>query len=247
MTAEVIIYLVLGAAAGGFINGLSGTGTALFALGFYLVVLDPVRAVAIVAFMSTLVGLQGVWIVRDAIKAQPGRTLRFVLPGLCGVPVGLNLLSVIDASALRLSIAGLLIVYGLYFGFRANLPSFSRRTPVADAGVGLIGGVLGGAAAVSGAIPQLWLSLRPWAKAEVRAVLQPFNVAILGTTVVMLAISGAFDRVALGALMITIPVGLIFAQVGIGVFHRITDTAFRRLLILLTFLMGAGILLGEVL
>ena len=48
MTFETILFLTLGAAAGGFVNGLAGTGTALFALGFYTVVLPPVQAVAVV-------------------------------------------------------------------------------------------------------------------------------------------------------------------------------------------------------
>ena len=89
MTAEFVAFLLLGATAGGFISGLSGTGTALFALGFYLVVLAPVQAVAIVALMSVLAGLQGLWIVRAEIFAQPRRLLRFLLPGLAGVPIGL--------------------------------------------------------------------------------------------------------------------------------------------------------------
>ncbi|MEL7259194.1 MAG: sulfite exporter TauE/SafE family protein [Pseudomonadota bacterium] len=246
MTTEAILFLVIGATAGGFINGLSGTGTALFALGFYLVVLDPVQAVAIVALMSVLAGLQGLWIVRSQILAQPRRLLRFLLPGLLGVPIGLRLLDVIDASSLRFAIAGLLILYGVYFGFRRALPAFSRDTPWADAGIGLTGGVLGGAASVSGAIPSMWLSLRPWAKSETRAVLQPYNVAILSTTVCLLAFKGAYDRTALTALLITIPVGLLAAQIGIMVFRSLSDTGFRRLLILLTLLMGVGILISEI-
>ena len=245
MSAEIIIFLVLGAAAGGFVNGLAGTGTALFALGFYLVVLDPVRAVAIVALLSVLVGLQGVWIVRASILERPQRTLRFVLPGLLGVPLGLSLLQVIDASFLRIGIAILLVTYGLYFGFRSSLPSFSKRTPILDGGVGFLGGILGGAAAVSGALPQLWVSLRPWTKSETRAVLQPFNTTILSTTVVLLFFSGAYDQLAVTAFLITLPVGLIFAQIGIGVFRRVSDTTFRRLLILLTLAIGAGIFVSE--
>ena len=245
MTIEAVVFFVLGAAAGGFINGLSGTGTALFALGFYLVVLDPVRAVAIVALMSVLAGLQGLWIVRREILAHPHRLLRFLIPGLLGVPIGLSLLDVIDASTLRLSIAVLLIVYGGYFGFRASLPAFSRRTPIVDAVIGFVGGVLGGTASVSGAIPAMWLSIRPWTKSETRAVLQPFNIAILSTTVCLLMFKGAFDRTALTALLITVPVGLIAAQIGIAVFRRLSDTGFRRLLILLTLLMGIGILISE--
>lgn len=245
MTGETILFLVLGAVAGGFINGLSGTGTALFALGFYLVVLDPITAVAIVALMSVLAGLQGLWIVRGEILAQPHRLLRFLLPGLLGVPLGLSLLDVIDARALRIAIAVFLIIYGGYFGFRAALPAFSRKTPWVDSIIGFLGGVLGGAASVSGAIPAMWLSLRPWTKAETRAVLQPFNVAILSTTITLLALKGAYDKTAFNALLITVPCGLIAAQIGIMVFRRLSDTVFRRLLIILTLLMGIGLLLSE--
>lgn len=246
MTLEFYVYLLLGALAGGFINGLSGTGTALFALGFYLVVLDPIRAVAVVAFMSVLAGLQGLWIVRAEILAQPRRLLRFLLPGLLGVPIGLSLLDVIDAGSLRIAIAILLIIYGAYFGFRSALPAFSRRTPWIDASVGLTGGVLGGAASVSGAIPAMWLSIRPWTKSETRAVLQPYNVAILGTTVCLLFFKGAYDQTSLSALLITIPTGLIAAQIGIMVFGKLSDTGFRRLLIILTLLMGLGVMASEI-
>ncbi|APX13220.1 sulfite exporter TauE/SafE family protein [Tateyamaria omphalii] len=245
MTYEVILLLIMGAAAGGFINGLSGTGTALFALGFYLVVLPPTTSVAIVAFMSVLVGLQGMWIVRASIFARRDRLLRFILPGLYGVPLGLILLDVVDSGTLRVGIAVFLIVYGGYFGFRAALPSFSRRTPVIDGAVGFLGGVFGGAAGVSGALPSMWLSIRPWTKSETRAVLQPFNMTMLTTTVTLLFLRGAYDQTALKALAVTIPCGLLAAQVGIAVFRRLSDTGFRRLLILLTLAMGVGILLSE--
>lgn len=246
MSTEFYVYLALGALAGGFINGLSGTGTALFALGFYLAVLEPLNAVAIVALMSVLVGLQGLWIVRREIKAEPRRLLRFVIPGLVGVPLGLSLLERIDEGTLRIAVATFLIIYGCYFGFRGALPAFSRRTPIIDSIVGLVGGVLGGAASVSGAIPAMWLSIRPWTKSETRAVLQPFNVAILGTAICLLFFKGAYDRTALYALLVTIPVGLIGAQIGIFVFKLLNDIAFRWLLIVLTLLMGIGIMVSEV-
>lgn len=245
MSPDIILFLVLGAAAGGFINGLSGTGTALFALGFYLVALPPINAVAIVALMSVLAGVQGLWLVRTAIRANPMRPVLFIIPGLIGVPIGTALLVVIDATLLRLVVAALLILYGGYFTFRKTLPAFSRDTPVADAGIGFIGGTLGGAAGVSGAVPAMWLSLRPWPKAETRAVLQPFNMVILCTTVVLLFFRGAYDETALWALVITVPVGLIAAQIGIFVFKRLTDDVFRRLLVVLTLLMGLGILVSE--
>lgn len=245
MTGHTILFLVLGAVAGGFINGLAGTGTALFALGFYLVVLDPVTAVAIVAVMSIVAGVQGLWIVRSEIWSEPGRLLRFLVPGLIGVPIGIFVLGMIDARVLRLSVAGLLITYGAYFLLRRSLPAFSRKTPLLDSLVGLIGGVLGGAASVSGAVPSMWLSLRPWGKSQIRAVLQPYNMATLCMTVSLLFLNGAFDRAAFLALAVTVPVGLVAAQMGIMTFQAIGDTSFRLLLVGLTLLMGLGIVLAE--
>lgn len=245
MTVDLVTFLLLGALAGGFINGLSGTGTALFALGFYLVVLDPVTAVAIVSLMSVLAGFQGLWVVRAAIFDNPKRLLRFVIPGVIGVPLGVWLLAGLDATFLRYGVASFLIVYGAYFTFRASLPAFERPTPVLDSCVGGLGGVLGGASGMSGALPSMWMSLRPWTKFETRAVLQPFNMTMLLTTVGLLFFQGAYDADAVRAIFITVPTGLIAAQLGIMVFKRLSNTGFRRLLIGLNLAMGLGILISE--
>ena len=184
--------------------------------------------------------------VRYAIRANPKRPIRFIIPGLIGIPLGLALLAVLNAGTLRLGIAILLIVYGGYFSVRKALPAFSRSTPYVDNLIGFIGGVLGGAAGISGAIPAMWLSMRAWPKAEIRAIMQSFNMVILLATVILLFFKGAYDATALTALMITVPCGLIAAQIGIFVFRRLNDDVFRRLLIGLTFLMGIGVLISEV-
>ncbi|MFP7572104.1 sulfite exporter TauE/SafE family protein [Marivita sp. S2033] len=241
MSWEGVLFIVVGALAGGFVNGLAGSGTALFALGFFLAALDPVSAVAVVSLMSVITGLQGLWEVRDALQVNVPRLLRFIIPGLAGVPVGISLLTFIDADTLKLVIAALLIVYGGFFSFRANLPRFERRTPVLDSGIGLIGGVLGGMASLSGAIPVIWCSMRPWPKAETRAVLQPFNVCVLFTTTAMLWWRGAYDGATVTAFLIALPASVLAAQGGLMVFRRISDNTFRRLLIGLSLLLGLGI------
>ncbi|MEM6306115.1 MAG: sulfite exporter TauE/SafE family protein [Pseudomonadota bacterium] len=245
MTEGFAFYIFLGAAAGGFINGLAGTATALFALGFYLVVLPPVTAVAVVAAMSVLTSLLGLWVVRAEILNHPRRLARFMLPGLLGVPMGVSFLQVVDASTLRYAIAVLLIVYGAYFGFRSALPVFERRTPVLDGVIGFAGGFCAGAAALAGAVPNLFLSLRPWSKTQIRATLQSFNMSVLSTTVAMLTFRGAYEGVALSALSIAVPVSLCSALAGIAVFRRVSDGVFRRLLILLSLVVGVGVLLSE--
>lgn len=243
MSASFILFIALGALAGGFINGLAGTGTALFALGFFLMVLPPKAAVAVVSILAVLAGSQGLWVVRHDIRANLSKLLMYLVPGLLGVPIGISLLQFVDTDTLRLLIGVLLVVYGGYFSARNALPAFSQATPLIDALVGFIGGLLGGMASLAGAVPGMWLSMRPWTKGEIRSVLQPFNVTVLSTTVVLLFFNGAYDSTVLKALIIALPVALVASQLGILIYQRISDTQFRRLLIGLSLLMGLGILL----
>lgn len=239
------LILAAGAAAGGFVNGLAGFGTALFALGFWLQIMPPERAVAVCVVLSVASGLQGVWLVRRAIAANPGRLARFLLPALAGVPAGVALLAALDARTLKLAVAGLLLLYGGFFAFRRSLPRVERPTPLADSAVGFAGGVLGGAASLSGALPTMWCAMRPWPKAESRAVLQPFNVAVLGLTIGALALRGAYDREALLAIAVALPVTMAAAQIGILLFKRLADDQFRRLLIGMMLVSGIALALRE--
>lgn len=242
MSSETIALLLLGAASGGFINGLAGFGTALFALGFWLQIMPPVQAVSIVVVMSVVSGLQGVWIVRTSMIEQKRRLLRFLLPALPGIPLGVAALAVVSAETLKLTIALFMLLYGGFFTFRAALPKLMRPTPALDVGVGFAGGVLGGAAALSGALPTMWCALRPWPKAETRAVLQPFNVTVLGLTALTLAWNGAYGRDTLILIAVALPVTMIFAQIGIAVFRRLQDDSFRRLIIAMMLVSGAVLL-----
>lgn len=247
MTPEAALLVIAGAAAGGLINGLAGFGTALFALGFFLTVMPPIQAVAVVVVISALTGLQGLWVVRHAIGNNMRRLARFLLPGIAGIPLGVLALSFLDARSLKLVIAGFLILYGGYFSLRSHLPQFTRPTPVLDMLVGLAGGILGGAASLSGALPMMWCALRPWPKAETRAVLQPFNVTVLALTAAALALKGVYTRETLLYIALALPVSVLAAQAGIAIFRRLPDATFRRLLIAMTLVSGAVLLAREML
>lgn len=237
MTVSFLIYLAAGALAGGFVNGLAGFGTALFALGFWLQIMPPAQAVAVVVAMSVVSGAQGVWVVRRDI--QRARLLRFLIPALIGVPAGVGLLALIDVEALKLVIAGFLMLYGGFFLVNRNLPHLRERTPVMDSIIGAVGGVLGGAAGLSGALPTMWCALKDWTKGEKRALFQPFNLSVLGLTVVVLAVRGEYTFETLTVMAAALPLTILSAQAGIFVFRRLTDSQFRTLLIALLFVSGA--------
>ena len=241
------LFILAGAAAGGFINGLAGFGTSLFALGFFLTVLPPVQSVALVLVVSVVTGIQGLWVVRTAILDNPKRLMRFLLPALIGIPLGVQGLAYVDVAGLKRVIAGFLLLYGGFFMMRRTLPRIAHRTPAIDATIGFLGGILGGLVALSGALPTMWCSMRSWNKAEIRAVLQPFNVCVLALSAGLLALRGAYTPETLYFLLICLPTALLSAQFGIIVFQRVADIMFRRLLIALCFASGLILMVRELL
>ena len=245
MPLEFYIYLILGAALGGLINGLAGFGTALFALGFWLQTMPPLQAVSMVVVMSVASGLQGVWLVRETIADHPRRLMRFLLPALPGIPLGVAALTIVPAEVLKGMIAGFLILYGGFFAFRSALPHIDRPTPVLDSVIGFLGGLLGGAASLSGALPTMWCAMRPWSKAETRAVLQPFNVVVLGLALVAFTVKGAYTWEVIKLIAIALPATMVSAQIGISIFKHLNDNQFRRLIIVLMFVSGIVLMLRE--
>jgi len=241
------LWLAAGSAAGGFINGLAGFGTALFALGFWLQILSPTEAVSMVVVMSVVSGLQGVALVRQSIRENPLRLSRFVLPGLIGIPLGTRLLAIISPLTIKMTVAIFLIAYGGFILLRRDLPRLAGQRPMIDSLVGFVGGILGGAASLSGVVPTMWCALQPWTKSEQRAVLQPFNVLILAIAAVVFAVSGYYSSQSIPLILIALPITLVSAQVGVWAFKRLSDDQFRRLLVTLMFVSGLIIVIKEIL
>jgi uncharacterized membrane protein YfcA len=239
MPTDFLVFLFAGAFAGGFINGLAGFGTSLFALVWWLQILPPVQAVALSLFMSVASGVPGMMAVRRQIRAAPLGW--FLVPALAGVPIGLYLLRIVDADVLKGLVAVLLLVFSLYFLTRSTIPKVEGEFPAIDAGLGFMGGILGAVAGLSGALPTMWLAVRSLGKLERRAILQPFNVAILGISALILAAQGVYDREALLRILIALPVTMLASFIGLALFRRLSDEQHRRLMVLL--LLASGIMI----
>lgn len=244
MSLELVLLLT-GALIAGYVNGLAGFGTSLFSLGFWLQVYPPIEAVAMALAVSLTTSLPGLWVVRREIAQGTARLRRFLVPALLGVPAGVASLALISPTGLKLVIGAMMMLYGLFFILRGSLPQFERPTPWIDRLVGLVGGYLGGLAGLAGALPVMWFTLRPWPRRETRAVLQPFNFAILAITMSILVARGSYTGPVLLSLSMAIPVALLAAQAGLWTFKRIGDTQFRWTLIALMLVAGAAILARE--
>ena len=225
---------------GGFVNGFAGFGIALFALGWWLQIMVPLEAVALTLVAGVVTGAPGLHVIWRRI--EPRLLARFALPALVGIPAGTALLTVVNAEILIALVAALLIGYGAFFSIRANLPALPGERPLADAGIGLASGVLGGMAGLSGVLPTIWLSLRDWDKGRTRGLLQPFNTVILLSAAVSVAFRGGYTSTTWTHLVWGLPGMAAGVVTGIALYRLVDDRTFRRALIWLMLLSGFALL-----
>lgn len=234
--------VVAGALTAGFVNGLSGTGYSLMALGFWLHVMSPTTAAPLTALCSVsghIQSLPRIW--RGVIWT---RLWPFLAAGLVGVPLGTALLGHIHLQPLKLSVGCFLVLYCGWMAFVRRPPIIHGGSRWADAGIGLVGGVLGGMASMSGPAPSVWAQLRGWNMHEQRGVNQPFNMAILAAALVSAAVAGYLNHLFLVWALITVPTTLLGARLGLLVYGRIDDRQFRWIILGLLTLSGISLILS---
>jgi uncharacterized membrane protein YfcA len=108
----------------------------------------------------------------------------------------------------------------------------------ADGIIGAGGGILGG---LAGVLPLVWLQLRGGGSDAQRAVYQPFNLIVLALAGIGMAVSGQVDRSVLTVAALCLPATLLGAFVGVRAYRRISETVFKRIVLVL--LLASGTLL----
>lgn len=235
-----IAVVVAGALAGGFVNGLTGTGYALVSLGFWLQAMSPVHAAPLVALCSVLGHIQSLPSIWHGVRWP--RLWPFLVAGLIGVPLGTMLLARVPVSPLKLGVGLLLICYSSWMGLVRRPPIVRGGGRLADATAGFIGGVMGGMASLSGPAPVIWVQLRGWSRDEQRGVNQPYNMAILTTALASAAVAGLLDRQYLIWAAIALPTTIAGARLGLLLYGRIGDVGFRRLVLVLLGFSGVSLI-----
>ena len=147
MHFEQILIVLIGALCGGFVSGFVGFGTGITAIGIWLHAISPQVAASLVVVCSVMSQAQTIPAVWHSIDRR--RSLPFVLPGLIGVPLGTLLLANMDPGWFRLVMGILLLLFSGFFLWHENL-KIAWGGRIADAAVGLGGGILGGLAELSG-------------------------------------------------------------------------------------------------
>ena len=240
MGPEQIAIVVAGALAGGIVNGLTGFGTALTAVGIWLWAISPAAATTLVLISSVVSQLQTLPMIWASIRWP--RVLPFIVPGMLGVPLGTYLLPHVEPRAFKIGVGIFLIVYSVYaLALRVPLNA-AWGGKVADGAIGFVSGVLGALTGFSGILPAVWTDVRGWFKDQRRGVLQSFNLTILALALTSHAVSGLVTRQVLLLAAVTLPGTMLGAWLGAFVYRRLSDHDYQRAVMALLFVSGVSLL-----
>lgn len=248
---QLAMLLAIYAVAAVF-SGLAGFGfSAIGALS--LVVLPPQMGVAALMVLSLasqaasfgslareLRQHAGAWHRRDGV-------MPYLVGGVVGLPVGLAILTSLDARPLVTGLGLLLLGYAAWSLRKPScealaVPVTSLRCAML---VGAAGGVVGGFAAFPGSALVIWNGIVGRTKAQSRALTQPYILFMQSVALVLLVAlrPGLFDTTFWALMALALPGTLLGNQLGVAIYRRTGDRGYRRITLIALGLAGAGLLL----
>ena len=187
---------------------------------------EPVKVVQIMMTCSIVNQAAMTWALRRDID---WRDLSVALAGgVIGLPVGVWVLLHVEHSHYVEALGAFLLVYGAYMLIRK--PVVLPRTPWAlDFAAGVMGGIVGGAAAFPGAFVTIWSGLKGWDKSRQRALTQPFILIMQIAALAIITLSRGTGAQLVGfdeANLLFIPASLLGTAVGLLLYRRLSDRQF---------------------
>ena len=240
MDAQHIALLLAGALAGGIVNGLTGFGTAITAIGIWIYAIPPTVAASLAIICSVVSQSQTLHLIWRAIDWR--QVLYFVVPGILGVPIGTLLLPHIDTQAFKLVVGCFLVAYPAYVLLRRNQIKSAWGGVAANGVVGFGGGILGGLTGLSGVLPIVWTDIRGWSKVQRRSVVQFYNMTILSLALVSHGLSGLLTRQVFISAAIALPATICGAWFGAFLYRRLADHGYQRVVMALLLISGIGLI-----
>ena len=232
--------LAVGAAIAGLVQGISGFAFSMVAMSIWVWGIDPLIAAPMAVF--------GGWFgqVISAIRVRRGWywsiLLPFVIGSAVGIPIGTQLLGLLDPNRFKLVLGSLLVICCSAMLATARLPRITHGGKAADAVVGLLGGVMAPLSGFSGLAPALWATLRGYNKDEHRAVLQNFNLIVLSATVAVNVWTGRVRADHWPKMAVVVASMILPALWGSKIYVGMSATQFRQTVLWLLVFAGAVML-----
>lgn len=234
-----LAFFLAAAFVGGLTSGVSGFAMGLVVSGVWLHIIAPDQNALLIVLCGIVTQGSGIWRVRHAINVRT--VAPFIVGGALGVPAGTALLTTVDQHTLRVSMGVLLVIYSLYSLIRPALKSVQGGLP-ADFGVGVANGLIGGLTGLGGIAVTIWCQIRGGPKDAQRAVFQPVMFSTFVMSAVSFAIAGAFSVETFRLYALALPVLAAGIWAGFGLYGRLDDAAFRKVILLLLLVAGLSLI-----
>jgi uncharacterized membrane protein YfcA len=242
------IFIVLAAATFGsaLLYAISGFGIALLATPFFLLFLDPARAIQLVIIISTAVSIIVVPGLLQAIA--PWLLLRLALGSLVGLPIGLVAFRHADPILVQAAAGAMIFVFALLMGvsrLRSGRPGQGEHwtafamSPGLDLAAGAVSGFAGALVGQPGPPVLIYLLLAGTAARTVRATLLAFFALSYGVTLASHAATIGIPAPTWLAAGILIPFAFLGGLAGRPIGDRLGAEAFAMLAIALLAVAGA--------
>ncbi len=241
---SVTFLIALGAIVAGFSQGLSGFGFGLVAMSFWAWVIDPKLAAA----LSVVGGLTGQIVA--AFTVRRGFNLKlifpFILGGLCGIPIGVYLLPLLDIYKFKTVLGTFLILWCPFMLFADRIPKITQSSRFFDGIAGLGGGIMGGLGGFTGTLPTLWCTLRGFDRDTQRSIIQNFNFSMLVVIFMSYIGKGVITTEMISTFLIVSPIVVITSYFGTRMYLGISQQRFRQIVLTLLTFSGLTMLITSV-
>lgn len=176
------------------------------------------------------------WSLRDSIRWRD--LALFLARAFPGLAIGIALLLILDRTLYTHGLDIFLLSYGTYMLFRKPMVVRTQHA-VFDVGCGFLSGIFGGAVGFPSATVMIWCGMKGWDKTRQRAVVRPFILIMQMfalPAIILLGHNRDFDP----GNRLFIPASLLGTALGLGLFRRLSDSQFGRLVSVLLIACGAG-------
>lgn len=208
-----LLTIVVALGLGGFVKGATGSGAPLVAVPVIAAFYDVRFAIVVMVLPNIVLNVMQVWTYRSHLKWQ-GLALWMSLGAVPGMVIGTLLLSRLPAEALKLGLGAILVIYLV---LRLVDPDFAigRRTALRlSFPTGVLGGILQGAAGMSGPLAMLFLSTQSLARPVFIATVSTFYLTnsliqapALWAEGLLTAQGMALSAIALVPVLVAMPLG----------------------------------------
>ncbi len=222
----------------GFVQGLTGFGSALVAMPLLCLFLDVKSAVPLCALTSVLITSIMVIQLRSSVALE--RIAPLSLASLPGIGVGIVLLKTVDSSIIRFALGLLLVIYSVYsLAYRPRPRRLSRYWAWL---AGFCSGAIGSAFSAGGPPTIIYTALNDWSKDEIKATLTGFFLINSVMIVTVHALTGLTTRRELISFLVAAPFILVGVLAGSYLYRIVPGAKYRQLVYAFLIAMGVVIM-----